>query len=127
MMKQMRILGLVAVLALVLAGSAIAGNLSNDNGQPSWQSSQCTKPTVPPAIANLDPETRGDELNSLVSKYNEFADASLAYMQCINDEMQRDSAKLNQAITNGAQKSINEMQDTVAKVGEPFHRARDRR
>jgi hypothetical protein len=107
---------LVAAIALLAATPAFAGNLTFDGGQTAWHTTQCTKPMPPTSVYSAQPDTQGDQMNSLISQHNAFVDAAQNYMNCISNEADRDQTMVNQAIASGAQREITAMQDEVNRT-----------
>jgi len=101
------------IVCLLAAVPAHAGNLSFDNGQTSWHSTQCIKPNPPVSVMHAHPETAGDDMNGLIGQHNAYVDAMQTYMNCLGDESERDQTMVDQAITANAQKAIADAQAEV--------------
>ena len=101
---------------LLAAPAAFAGNMTFDNGQASWHSTQCTKPVAPPSVLAAHPETAGEDMNALITKHNAYVDAAQAYMNCISGEAEGDQTKVDQAIAASAQQAIAAMQGDVDRA-----------
>jgi hypothetical protein len=112
-------LALIAAVMLV-AAPALAGNLTFDGGQTVWHTTQCQKPTPPTSVLGANPETRGEQMNSLISQHNAYVDAAQTYMNCISNEADRDQTMVNQAIASGAQHEIAGMQDEINRTAQPL-------
>lgn len=107
-------LGILAVLAVMAAMPAFAGNLSFENGRTAWHTTQCQKPVAPASVASANSETAGNDMNALMSQYNAYVDAAQAYMSCISSEAERDQSMVNQAIAASAQQAIAAVQSEVS-------------
>jgi hypothetical protein len=106
------------MVAIVMAISpAFAGNLNVANGQAAWQSTKCTEPVEPPALAALGPETRASSMNNVITQYNVYASAMQEYMNCVSNEAQTDANATADAITHSAQAIIDNAQKKVAALG----------
>ncbi len=101
---------LVLAFCLLATTPALAGNLSFDNGVTSWHSTQCVRPNPPASYLKAHPETKGDDMNSLMSQHNAYVDAAQAYMNCLSNEADHDQTMVNQAIAASAQKAISDTQ-----------------
>ncbi|MDE2029766.1 MAG: hypothetical protein KGI97_04280 [Alphaproteobacteria bacterium] len=112
----------VALLAFALLASApaMAGDIVLTNGQPAWHSSECVKPNPPASVLHANPETSGNDMNSLVSQHNAYVAAAQNYMNCISKEAQRDQASYDHAIVSGAQAAIADMQAAVDAAAKPL-------
>jgi hypothetical protein len=107
---------LITVVALFSLPAA-AGNVTFVNGQAVWQSTLCPAPATPPSLANVNPEMRAEELNSLISQYNQYVQATQNYMNCISAEAQHDGETANEAIVHSGQAMIADVQKNVTVLG----------
>ena len=98
---------------LLVAPGAYAGNLTFDNGQTIWHSTQCTKPVAPESFLKAHPETAGDEMNNLAARHNAYVDQAQKYMNCISSESESDQNMVNKAIADGAKQAISEVQAEI--------------
>ena len=113
---------LILTVCLVAATPSFAGNLTLENGQTSWQSTQCQKPVPPNSIMGAEADTAGEDMNSLVGQHNAYVDAAQNYMNCISNEADRDQTLVNQQITSGARAAITEMQSEVDRSAPAVHK-----
>ncbi|MFA5040099.1 MAG: hypothetical protein WC464_00500 [Bdellovibrionales bacterium] len=112
--------GILLAACLLAASPSMAGNLTFDNGQPQWHTTNCPKPVPPESIMNADPETAGNNMNALLSKYNAYAQDAQTYMNCISNEAAEDQKTIGHTITTGAQDEITAMHDVVEKMYAPL-------
>jgi len=105
--------GIILAAVGLFATPALAGNLTFDGGQTAWHSTQCTKPSPPPAVVAAHANTDGEDMNDLVSQYNAYVALAQDYMNCISNEADHDQTLVNQSITASAQKDIAQMQGEV--------------
>jgi hypothetical protein len=94
-----------------------AGNITFVNGQNVWHSTQCTPPQTPPSLAAANPESRAEDMNTRITQYNQFVQASQSYMYCVSAEAQRDGEAANEAIVHSGESAIADMQKTVTALG----------
>ena len=102
--------GILLATCLLAVSPAFAGNLTLENGQTSWHSTQCPKPNPPGSLMAATPETPGEDMNSLASQHNAYVDAVQNYMNCVSSEAENDQTLVNQTITANAQKAIADAQ-----------------
>jgi len=107
---MLKSLAFLSVLGLLMATPAMAGDLTFVNGQTTWHSTQCVKPTPPNSLVKAHPETAGDDMNSLMDQHNAYVDAAQNYMNCLAAESDHDQTSVNQAIAASAQAAIADMQ-----------------
>ena len=107
---------LVLFLGLVLAMPAFAGNTTVNDGRGNWQSTKCSPPKTPAAMAH-DPEAAANDLNERIAQHNQFVAEAQAYMNCVSQEAQADADAASQVVTRAAQAIIQQMQSQVASSG----------
>ncbi|MDR3448550.1 MAG: hypothetical protein P4M15_02155 [Alphaproteobacteria bacterium] len=113
--------GLFLLAACLLAASpALAGNLTFDNGQTAWHSTQCTAPVPPDSVIGAASDTPGNDMNSLVAQHNIYVDEAQKYMDCISQEADRDQVMVNQAIASSAQHIVAQTQADVERAAAPL-------
>ncbi len=105
--------GLILAACLLAASPVFAGNLTLDNGQTTWVSTQCPKPAPKEEWKNADSNTSGDEMNGLSTKRLSWAGAMQSYINCVAAESDKDQTMVNETIASGAQKLINDAQAEV--------------
>lgn len=104
--------GLVVFLVF-LAMPAWAGTISVPDGQMKWQSNQCTAPQPPASLTAADSETAADDMNVLVTQYNQYANQTQAYMDCLSKESQADANAASQTILQAGRTAINDAYKNV--------------
>jgi hypothetical protein len=105
---------------LLISTPALAGTVTTDNNQVTWQSTQCTAPAQPASVVSADRHSKADDMNKRVTAYNEYVTQVQAYMDCVSKEAQADASNANQSITGSAQKQIDETRKSVTALAEPL-------
>lgn len=117
------ILSILFTGIVIISLPAMAGNVVVNNGQLSWQSTQCTEPSAPSSItSSSNREAPAEKVNRHVTAYNDYVQKSQAYMDCVSQEAQTDSKIASDAITNAAQQKIDESRKSVADLGAPLQK-----
>lgn len=103
-----------AVLLTATTG-AQAGNLTFGEGKGAWQSTMCTHPARPAALAN-DPDADANNLNEQINAYNVYTGQIQAYLDCISREAERDIAGSQQTVSAEAHKAIAAAQGELGQI-----------
>ncbi len=106
-------LAILSAALILAAATANAGDLNFVNGQTTWRSTQCVKPTPPTSLVKAQPDTGGEEMNTLADEHNAYVDAGQNYMNCIANESDHDQTAVNQSIAASAQAAIADMQNDL--------------
>ncbi|HEU0118829.1 MAG TPA: hypothetical protein VFR09_09375 [Alphaproteobacteria bacterium] len=109
------LLSLAAILAF--AAPAFAGDVTVAAGQVTWKSTKCAAPTVPPSLRDANRETAANDMNVMMTQYNEYQKQMQGYMNCMSDEANGDANLVSQAVVNSAQASIDETKKSVDAMG----------
>jgi hypothetical protein len=110
-------------LGLTILGAfpAAAGTVTvTDGNVTAWQSTGCVEPPAPPALVKADRETQGENMNLLVSQYNDYAQLMEVYMNCISTESQNDAARTGEAIVQSARGQIDAARAKLDSLGAPL-------
>jgi hypothetical protein len=105
--------GLILAACLLAASPVFAGNLTLENGQTAWTSTQCPKPAPKEEWKNVDSNANGDEMNSLSTSRLSWAGAMQSYINCVAAESDKDQTMVNQTIAASAQSLIDQAQAEV--------------
>ncbi|MFY9288153.1 MAG: hypothetical protein WAO98_06590 [Alphaproteobacteria bacterium] len=109
------------LLALLMSiTTATAGEVTVANGQATWRSTQCVQPTTPPSLLEADRLSPANDMNVLVTQYNEYVKLMRIYMDCMSNEAQNDANATSNAIVASAQAALNDTQKNVDVLGAPF-------
>ncbi|MDX2029007.1 MAG: hypothetical protein SFW62_10310 [Alphaproteobacteria bacterium] len=120
----MRLSSYLALTGILLFSvPAMAGNVTSNNGQFVWQPAQCQAPAVPPSLQAANSETAADDMNKLVTEYNQYTLVMQTYLDCVSKEAQSDSSAIGQSITRSAQTMIDEAHKNMAQLGAPLKQA----
>ncbi|HAX92202.1 MAG TPA: hypothetical protein DCY07_08380 [Rhodospirillaceae bacterium] len=104
----MRVLSSALFLCILLAAAPVlAGNVSYADMRGKWQSTQCTAPMSPAAMAR-NPESAANDLNSETARRNAFTAEVQNYMNCLSQEAHRDAEAISYMITKTAQEMIDQ-------------------
>lgn len=103
-----------ALFCVVLLGSfaAQAGQLSSDNGQGQWVSTECQAPELPSDLSK-DAEIPANDLNAQAAAHNVFAAQAKTYMECLKAESERDAGAMGKLIVDAAAVKIDAMTKKV--------------
>ncbi len=96
----------VALLTLLCAAPAFAGEVSITNNQAVWKSTQCAAPAIPPLLSGVGSEDAASDVNSRVVQYNVYITQVQAYMNCMSGEAQADANQASAMIISAAQEQI---------------------
>lgn len=108
---------LVITGILLFSMPAMAGSVTSNDGQFAWQPAQCQAPVMPSSLLAADPETPADDMNKMVTEYNQYTQAMQVYLDCISKEAQTDANAIGQSITRSAQAMIDEAHKNMAQLG----------
>lgn len=104
----------VAGFVLMVAASAQAGTLTYQDGQGTWASSECQKPT-PGGGLSEDPDIAANDINGQIARHNAYVRQVDAYMTCLSNEAGRDSAATAQLVARAAQQLMEQAQAEAAQ------------
>ena len=115
-MPRLLTLFTTAFFALVVSGTAMAGNLTTANGKTDWQSTACPEPAEPASWLAVRNETHAGDMNTLMEAYNNYVDQMQKYMNCVSDEADTDAGATSQSIIDSAQGTIGTAQKKVTSL-----------
>jgi hypothetical protein len=109
-----RFLSLLILMFLALPSlSAHAGTVNATDGTGSWQSTKCTPPQSPSALAK-DPETAANDLNAAMAAHNQYVAQAESFMNCVSQEAQADAESSSKIIIRSAEEAIQQTQAKIA-------------
>lgn len=112
----------VLAVLVTFSTSAFAGDVTVMNGQVTWKTTQCALPATPLSLINADRHMPANDMNLLVTQYNEYTKLMRVYMDCMSSEAQNDATQTSQAIINSAQGMIDATQKSVDQLGAPLRK-----
>ena len=116
----MRLAVAVSMLMSLVAVPAFAGTVGMAEGKVNWQSTQCTAPTPPKSVIDADRHTGANDMNVLITQYNEYVVATQTYMSCLSSESENDANAVSAQVTEAGKQKIDEVQKALTSLGKPF-------
>ena len=116
----MRTAAILALMAGLMAMPALAGNVGLSEGKPTWESTKCTAPTPPKSVLEADRHSAANDVNVLVTQYNQYVAQTEAYMNCMSEDAENDANATSIGIASAAKAKIDSVHQAMIDMGKPL-------